>query len=95
MALAAAWLSDPNMIRPGAATQSLIAPGTTDVNDVNSDPGCPRNGDPGLVLGSSLGRDNTKAMVTTDITQISMVLVVAWLSDTNKATGYSPDLRIL
>lgn len=92
MALAAAWLSDPNMIRPRAATQSLIAPGTT---DVNSDPGCPRNGDPGLVLGSSLGRDNTKAMVTTDITQITMVLVVAWLSDTNKATGYSPDLRIL
>lgn len=92
MALATAWFSDPNMIRPGAATQPLIATGAT---DVNSDPGCPRAVDPGLVLGSSLGLDNTGAIVTTEIIQISMALVVAWLSDTNKATGYSPDLRIL
>lgn len=46
-------------------------------------------------MGSSLGLDNTRAMVTTEITHISMTLVVAWLSDTNKATGLSPDLRIL
>lgn len=92
MALTAAWLSDPNMIRPRAATQPLIATGAT---DVNSDPGCPRAMDPGMVLSSSLGLDNTRAMVTTEITQIIMALVVAWLSNTSKATGYSPDLRIL
>lgn len=52
--------------------------------DINTDPSCGRATDLDIAFVSSLGLDVTMAPG-------GMVLVAAWLSDTNMAPGGSPD----
>ena len=68
-------------------------PVITQAMDINIDPTCSGTMDPDMVLGSSSRLDATTAPVADQVIQTTMALVAVWLSDTNMASGGSPNPR--
>ena len=58
-----------------------------------TDPSYSRTTDSDMALGSSLGPDLTVALVAAQVTQISMALMAARLSDTNMVSCGCPDSK--